>query len=173
MQSRYKGPSNLSSIQKEIVDEIIQTRPGTGIKGPFGPWLANPQLAQVAQRFGRIVRYETDLTRRESEMIILLTAKNLESQTEWDIHEVEARQCGLSEDIINRIKTNEPIIAPLKFSVLYNFTLEVLKTKTASDETYIALEKEFTDKQIVEIVSIIGYYTLVGLTLNVFQINYN
>lgn len=51
LQPRYEGPKEdeLSSEQKQIRDEILASRKGTGLAGPFGPWLAVPQIAQPAQ----------------------------------------------------------------------------------------------------------------------------
>ena len=73
---RFKGPMDggMTPEQQAIHDEIARTRT-TGIRGPFGPWLACPSVARPAQELGRVCRYETSLALRESELAILLTAR--------------------------------------------------------------------------------------------------
>ncbi len=97
----------MTDLQKKIYDEIRSTRT-TGIAGPFGPWLANPNIAQPAQTLGRVCRYETSFDLMESELIILLTAKHIGSVTEWAIHVGEARKAKLDERIISRIAMGSP-----------------------------------------------------------------
>ena len=49
--ARYNGPDveDMTPKQKEIRDSILATRKGTGLSGPFGPWLAIPEIAGPAQ----------------------------------------------------------------------------------------------------------------------------
>ena len=98
---RFKGPAldAMTAAQREIHDDIVATRT-TGIRGPFGPWLANPDVARPAQELGRVCRYETSLELRESELAILLTAAYHDCPTEWAIHVEEARRAGLEEAVI-------------------------------------------------------------------------
>ena len=72
---RYNGPpiDEMTDEQRTIRDDIIRTRPRTGISGPFGPWLAVPDIGRPSQELGRACRYGTTLSARESELIILLT----------------------------------------------------------------------------------------------------
>lgn len=166
---RFKGPTNPDARQKEILDDIQRTRT-TGVKGPFGPWLANPDLCMAAQGLGRICRYETDLSLYESEIVILTTAKARQSQTEWDIHVEEARRAGVPEDYINVLESGGQLEGDNREAVMQRFIHEVLYSHKASDEAYAAMQKHFTDKEIVETVSISGYYSYVAMTLNVFEI---
>ena len=57
------GPlvDTMAPEQKALYDEIARTRT-TGIRGPFGPWLANIAIAGPAQELGRVCRYETSLS---------------------------------------------------------------------------------------------------------------
>ena len=63
--TRYNGPpiETLTSEQIAIRNSILATRKGTGLSGPFGPWLANPSLANHAQLLGKFCRYDTSLSK--------------------------------------------------------------------------------------------------------------
>ena len=58
LRQRYLGPdpAAMTESQHAIHDDIVKTRPTTGISGPFGPWLANPALAWPSQTLGRVCR---------------------------------------------------------------------------------------------------------------------
>ncbi|GBG33162.1 Hypothetical Protein FCC1311_093862 [Hondaea fermentalgiana] len=169
MAERFKGPTEPDARQKEILDEIARTRT-TGTRGPFGPWLANPDLAQTAQGLGRICRYETDLPLRESEIVILTTAKACNCKLEWDIHVEEARKAGVPEDVIGVLDAGKQLEGDSREAALQRFAHEVASAKHASDAAYADMKKYFSDKEIVETVAVSGYYSFVAMTLNVFQI---
>lgn len=102
---RFSGPqpSEMTPEQLSLRDSILSSRPTTGLSGPFGPWLAIPAIATPAQQLGQAVRYNTSLSKRESELVILLTGAKYESVTEFDIHTEEARVAGVGLDVIRSI----------------------------------------------------------------------
>ena len=190
---RYTGPpeDNMTHEQKQIRQVILETRPRTGLSGPFGPWLAVPEIANPAQLLGRACRYGTTLSFRESELVILLTGAKTKSHAEFDIHVGEAIKAGISMDIINAIPRDndfsyaavmERVVPLLKSDdgvgmnarewAIVQFTAELLDTYTVSDYTYAITKQALgnQDSVLVEITSIVGYYTYVSYTLNVFQI---
>ena len=183
---RYNGPKleDMTEKQKEIRDMIIKSRPRTGLSGPFGPWLAIPEIAEPASTLGKACRYDTSLSFRESELVILLTGAKMKSNTEFEIHTGEALKAGLTMDIINAIPRDDdfsisavqsqlvPLLDNDREKNIVKFTTELLDTCTVSDETYATTKSALDNKDsvLVEITSITGYYTYVSYTLNVFQI---
>lgn len=101
--ARYAGPTQLTPEQETLRQSILASRPHTGLSGPFGPWLAVPPIANPSQQLGRVVRYETSLKFRESELVILLTGAKYKSEAEFDIHVKEARRAGVGWDVIHSI----------------------------------------------------------------------
>jgi 4-carboxymuconolactone decarboxylase len=198
--ARYTGPptDEMTVAQREIRDAILRSRPTTGLAGPFGPWLAVPVIARPAQELGKAVRYGTSLSFAESELVILLTAAKTRSHAEFDIHVNEAMTAGWTLDLINAIPRDDAFSAraveqtllprlykssphqddtdndkkKVRMVAIARFTAELLDTYTVSDETYRTTKAAFhgDDAVLVEITSIVGYYTYVAYTLNVFQI---
>lgn len=205
-QARYNGPPSdkLTPPQKEIQAAILKSRPNTGLSGPFGPWLSNPSICKPAQELGKVCRYDTSLSKYQSELIILLTAAKHCSHAEFDIHVQEAINAGISLDIICAIPRDSkftmlnveqnllPLIAKSKPDngistscaassttyeqdcVLILFAVELLlHSGNISDELYERARRvlgDGKDEVLVEITSIIGYYTFAAYTLNVFRI---
>lgn len=183
---RFNGSSvdRLTREQLNIYNSIVASRPRTGISGPFGPWLAVPQIADPAQKLGHACRYGTSLPPHESELIILLTAAKHKSHTEFDIHVGEALKAGITMDVIESIPRDDEFsitsvqecILP-KFmnrprdQVIVRFVSELLENSSVCDATYKAAKYALKDDSVlVEITSIVGYYTFCAYTLNVFQI---
>lgn len=106
---RYAGPSEdeMNQQQIEIRDEIIRSRSRTGLNGPFGPWLAVPNIARPAQALGKECRYDTSLSMEESELIVLLTGARIKSHTEFNIHMDEALKSGHAMEFIQSIPRDE------------------------------------------------------------------
>ena len=65
-------PDEMSEDQKIIADEIIASR--GEIAGPFIPWLRNAELADSNKKLGSFCRFNTSLSPRLSEFIILIVA---------------------------------------------------------------------------------------------------
>lgn len=189
---RYNGPSKdeMTQEQANIQQSILASRPGTGLHGPFGPWLAIPEIARPAQELGQACRYGTSLSKTESELVILLTGAKYQSSAEFDIHVGEALKAGWTMELIESIPRTDFSLATVKTRLLpvlvllssnnddrrehdiALFASELLDTNTVSDETYQRTKEALGDRDsvLVEITSIVGYYAYVCLTLNVFQI---
>lgn len=183
---RYNGPKEeeMTEVQKKIRDEVVKSRPRTGLSGPFGPWLGVPGIAQPAQSLGRACRYGTSLSFQESELVILLTGAKTKAHAEFDLHVGEALMAGWTMDFIKAIPRDDdfnvqtvkskllPLMRTDRQKAIVTFTAELLDTYTVSDETYEATKQamEGKDSVLVEITSIAGYYTYVSYTLNAFRI---
>ena len=182
---RYKGPIKpgdlMTTRQREIYEEISRNR-STGVAGPFGPWLANPEFAQHAQMLGKTCRYDLEsYDMRLSELAILVTAIHTNAPTEWTIHVEEARKHGLEEQIIKAVKTHgaempeevqNEVFDGLDTvdRVVYNFSAELNRDNHVCHDTYWELCEQRGDLGAVELVGLIGYYRLVSMTLNTFEI---
>lgn len=190
---RYNGPdpSQMSPAQTEIYNSILRSRPRTGVSGPFGPWLSIPSIADPAQKLGQACRYGTSLSFRESELVILLTGARHASHAEFDIHVGEAIKAGISMGLIESIpRDDEFSVKAVEDGVvkylqedceglhqsnrdvtIVRFASELLETSTISDQRYNEAKMELGgDSVLVEITSIVGYYTYCAYTLNVFRI---
>jgi len=55
-------------------------------------------------------------------------------------------------------------------TLVYRVCSEIFRTQRLSDESFKEATAAFGERGVVEIISIIGYYTLIGNTLNVFQV---
>ena len=158
--------NELDDVQRKVYDEIKAGRRGA-VLDLFMMLMHNPALADRAQRLGVLLRYDTSLETRLSELAVLTTAKHWNSSYEWHFHEQEARAGGLAEDIIDALRAGEvPIFKNADEAAVYAYAREILDNRHASDETYRTALDLFGKAGMVELTCLIGYYCMIAMTLN-------
>ena len=53
---------------------------------------------------------------------------------------------------------------------MYDFATELVRTRRVSQATFDRAKKELNETGVIDLVGIIGYYSLVSVTLNAFEI---
>ncbi len=158
---------DLTPRQKEVI-EMVKSGPRGGVRGPFGAWIRSPEFAAIAQDLGAHVRFRSCLNDRVREIVICVTAAHLRAQYEWFAHARIALEAGVSDATLEAIRNGlTPSHLPEDEAVAYAFAEELMRTKRVSDDMYAHAVATFGEEGVVEIVGACGYYTLVGLTLNV------
>ncbi len=163
----------LTPIQRTLRDAIVASR-GLGrgkLGGPFGVFLHAPVFGDLVQRLGEHCRYKTALSPRLSEFAILCIARLWRSHYEWYAHEAIGKKAGLSPKTIRDLQSGrEPKAAAKDEKAIWRFIAELHKTKRVSDRTYARVHAFLGDAAMVELVGILGYYTLVAMSLDVFRV---
>lgn len=163
------APEQMSPEQRQIWQDIVAERGSP--QGPFNVWLRAPELASRAQRLGAHVRLHTSLPPRLSELAILTTARHWNSQTEWSLHVPLALKAGLDPAVIEAVNQRQPpVFARQDEAAVYEFCGQALGQGFVSDETYARCREVVGETGLVELVGVLGYYCLVALSLNVFQV---
>ena len=158
--------SDASPEQKAVLDEIV-SGPRGNLNGPFLGWIHSPELAQHAQRLGAFCRYRTGLPLRLSELAILVTAARWQAQAEWYIHYPIALEAGVREADAEAIR--RPAFADADDALIHDFASELYDTRRVSDATYQKALGRFGHPVVINLVGLLGYYALVAMTLNVFD----
>lgn len=160
----------MTDEQRAVHDKVV-SGPRGEIKGPLRAALYNAELADRWQALGELLRYRTSLPARLSELAILVTARACSSPFEWYAHRLEAHKAGIDTAIIEAIRTDtDPPGLSADDMLVYRYALELNRRKSVSDRTYAAALERFGAKTIVELTALIGYYTMVAMTLNAHEI---
>jgi 4-carboxymuconolactone decarboxylase len=139
--------------------------------GPFGVFLHAPVFGDLVQRLGEHCRFKTVLPPRLSEFAILCIARFWRSQYEWFVHAPIAEKSGVLPQTIRDLQAGrEPKAAPKDEKAIFRFIAELQKTKRVSDRNYKSVHTFLGDAGMVEFTGILGYYTLVAMSLNVFRV---
>jgi 4-carboxymuconolactone decarboxylase len=156
--------------QRAVYAQTVAGRRGS-VPANVMVWLKSPDLAARAQKLGELVRYDTSLKTRNSELAILVVARRWQAQYEWAVHAQEARKAGLPDALIESIRSGSaPVFAEPVDRVVYEFASAVVTDGRVTDELYRSAVLDLGERAVVELVALLGYYTLVAFTLNVFEI---
>jgi 4-carboxymuconolactone decarboxylase len=160
----------LDPEQRRVFDAIT-AGPRGGVHGPLRVWLHSAGFANRAQELGAFCRFATSLSPRLSELAILVTAAAWRASFEWHAHAPLAIQAGLDPAIVEAIRTGQvPTLTREDEAAVYAFAQELIETRQVSDTTYQRLAAILDAKALVELVGVIGYYTLIAMTINAFQV---
>lgn len=156
--------------QKKI-SETIASGPRGGVRGPLAVWLHRPELAARAQDLGRYCRYDTVLGEKLSELAILVTGRIFGSEYEWQVHKGFAFKAGLSPDVIEAIRLNRrPEFDEPAQEVVHDVTRAAHEHRNVDDALYDRAVAVIGEPALVDLVGLLGYYTLISLTINVFKV---
>jgi 4-carboxymuconolactone decarboxylase len=170
--ARIKLPplDEMTPEQRSAYDEAAGGRRGHA-PAPMIAWLQNPELARRAQKLGELMRYETSLPPRLSELAILIVARHWTAHFEWQAHKKEALKAGVSPEVIASIASGKtPELATDEERMVYRIASTLLEKRAIPDALYQEGVRVLRERGIVDLVGVLGYYTLVAMTLNTFEI---
>ncbi|MGG5822422.1 carboxymuconolactone decarboxylase family protein [Falsiroseomonas sp. HW251] len=160
----------MSPAQKDAVAEVV-----AGIRGrvpaPMIAWLRNVELANRGQRLGELLRFKTTLEPRISELAILLCARHWTSHHEWTAHKREGLKAGMDHEVIAAIAARRaPVLRDEREQVVYDIATVLLPKGRIPQALYDRGIAVLGEQGMVELVAILGFYCMVSLTLNAFEL---
>ena len=157
----------MTAEQKKAEEEFRAGR-GYGLLGPFAVMLRSPEVMLRAKAMGDYLRFRNVLPKRVSEMVILLTAREWTQEFEWSHHYAYALEAGLAPAVIAAIADGRrpPAMAEDE-AAAYDFVSELQRRKSVSDETFGKARTTFGEPGVIDLVGIVGYYSLLAMVMNV------
>ncbi|RRH85607.1 carboxymuconolactone decarboxylase family protein [Variovorax beijingensis] len=164
-------PTDTMSPEQRAVHDRIVSGPRGRIQGPLRAALHNPELADKWQALGALLRYGTSLPPRLSEIAILVTGRACNSPFEWYAHRAEAEKAGIEQPVIEAILAgSEPPGLSADDAAVYRYAVELNRHNSVSDATYNMALVRLGARTVVELTALVGYYTMVAMTLNCHEI---
>jgi len=162
--------SQLDAEQRRVFNDC-KAGPRGSVPPPVHVWLKSPGLADHAHRLGAHVRFGTQFTPKQTEIAILMTARYWTAQFEWAAHVRLAREAGVPQAVIDAIaERRTPKFVDPDDQLVYDFCKDYYDDHRVDEATYERVVKRFGDKGAVDLAGLIGYYSFVSVTLNVFEV---
>ncbi len=152
--------------QRQVHDAMLNGPRRSAPVGPLAIAMHRPELAQAMSNLGLVLRFNSSFEPRLREFTILFTGRHWDCQFEWASHEAEARRAGLSDASIETLRRGAARFEAEDEQAIHDYGAELLTRHFASDGTYQRVLAIFGVAGVVELTALIGYYTLVALTLN-------
>lgn len=175
-------PDSLTPEQKQLYDDItgdkrrqaarrFKAPEGGPLAGPFNALLHAPKLGDAIQQLGATLRFESSLPGHLRELAILIAGQHWRANYEWFAHAPIAEREGLDVAVIESVRKGEPPAgAPDDVMTIHRFVTELIDTKRVGNETYEDTRALIGEQGLVELIAIIGHYTLIAGLLNVFEV---
>jgi 4-carboxymuconolactone decarboxylase len=169
MRLKLLSPSEMNAHQRETHDEAIAGKRGSA-PAPMMAWLNSPEMARHATRLCEQLRFNTMFPPKLSEIAILVTARHFTAHYEWYAHKRLALKGGLDPKIIDDIRDRRtPAFGDPIAQTIYDIAKSLHEGHGLTQPLYDAAVKLLGERGLVEIIGLCGYYTMVSMTLNVFE----
>ena len=160
---------SLSAEGQAAWDAIAGTR--GGVSGPYQVLIQVPPLAERVAHLGTYLRFEGLLEGAERELAILVVAAHVGARYEWTAHEAIARREGTRSEAIEAVRAHAPTDALTERERLIIDTARaLLERHRLSDDEFARARDALGQARLVELVGLVGYYTMIAFVLVAFGV---
>jgi 4-carboxymuconolactone decarboxylase len=163
------GRESLSAEGQAAWDAIAGSR--GGVSGPYRVLIQVPALAERVAHLGTYLRFEGLLAGAERELAILVVAQHVGARFEWSAHESIARREGTRPEAIEVVRAGaptDPLTEPERLIV--ETARALLQRHTLTDAEFARARDALGQARLVELVGLVGYYTMIAFVLVAFGV---
>jgi 4-carboxymuconolactone decarboxylase len=157
--------ADLDDEGKAVYDKIVGDGPAPKT-GPVALSLYSPKIAQVFSDLNGFLRYNGDLSPRHTEVAILVATWEIRQQYEYSAHEPAVLRYGAPQAVVDTIKFDrEPVGLSPEETLIIKFGRAIMRDHKVSSELYADVVKTFGRKGMLEMVTVMGDYVMVGMVM--------
>ncbi len=176
------APADLSPEQRALYDNMragiernfagFKTIADDGaLMGPWNPWLHEPKFGKPIWDLTLALSVSPSLPRSAREVAILVTGTVFHSAYELYAHVIAAERNGLSDEKLATILAGQrPVDLSSDEGVAYDVAAALLRHGTLPELNYRQAVKQFGQHGAAELIYLVGFYCLVSITLNGFNV---
>ena len=175
-------PTELNSEQRELYDRIqamtkgldrgfTMAREDGAMLGPYNPMLHFPQFGTAAWGMNTALSQHTVLPKPVHELVILVTGARFSARYELYAHEFIAEKAGLSPAKIAALAAGaRPGDLTADEATAFDVATALTRGAQLPESTYEASVKAFGETGTGELIFLIGFYCLISVLLNGFDV---
>jgi 4-carboxymuconolactone decarboxylase len=165
--------NDLDAEQKAALDELQNVlTSANGLGGPFAVWLRMPGIGPKLIDLFATHRRQGKLEKRLFELMTLVVIRHWSAQFAWWAHGPRTKELGVAAESVEAIRTRR---APKELKsdeqLVYDVTDEMMTTQKLGDATYARAKAGLGEAVLIELIFAIGFYNMVGITLQAFQVD--
>jgi len=159
----YVSREELDAEGQQIYDTIREDRNAAEVGRQFRALLNSPKAAGFLTSLGTQLRFNSTMPDNLKELAIIMLARHWNSDLEWTGHSVMAKNAGLSDETIEKVRTYKAGELTGEEAVIVKFVVEMLHDKNLTDGSFNAAQKILGDRGVVELALTVGYYCAINL----------
>ncbi|MEM7322213.1 MAG: carboxymuconolactone decarboxylase family protein [Actinomycetota bacterium] len=165
--------------QKEVWDALVASRgnptglvgPDGGLVGPFNSMVSSPIIGKRISALGAKIRFENSVDNRLLELAICTVGAHWRSNFEFWAHGRMAVDAGIDQAVIDALAAGEtPTFAHDDEACVYDFAKQLVTSGRVDADRFAATHAIVGEPGIFDLISGIGYYCLISLTLNALEV---
>jgi 4-carboxymuconolactone decarboxylase len=146
-----------------VFDEIVASR-GKLLR-PFQVLLQTPAIAQRVAELGAVIRFDSQMSDADRELVILATASAHGCSFEWDQHLPIALAAGVRGEAVDALGSGKGEF-DRREAILVEFVLQLCQASEVSDDAFAPAHELLGTEGVVELAAIVGYYTMLGYVMS-------
>jgi len=159
---------NLDEGAKKLYD-AGGAAPGVGY-GPQRLRLYSGGAEVFSSGLNDFLRHKAGLEPALVELSILAAVREMDGEYEWTAHEPAALKAGISPEVVDIVKYRKPLTGvDEKQATIIELGREAVGQHKVSSQTFARALKLFGDRQLVNIVSLMGDYVSTAVLLDTFD----
>lgn len=161
-------PADLDAEGRRLLAARGEIRPGPG---PGHVTVYSPKVAEGLGTLGRVLGVPRGdgfrFGARYFQLIVLVTAREIDQQYEWSAHEPAGVRAGLEQSVIDVVKYDRDVTGVAgKDAMLIRFGRALFRDHRVSSDLWAQMVKEFGRQGTVEIMALMADYFAVGIMMN-------
>jgi 4-carboxymuconolactone decarboxylase len=148
-----------------------RTTPPTPGPGPGHLTISSPKVADAYGALGRALGVPSGQTfplgNRVYQLVVLITAREIDQQYEWSAHEPAGLRAGLEQSVIDVVKYDRDVKGLAeKDATLIQFLRTLMREHKVSSELWAKMMEGFGRQRTIDILALMGDYFTVGTMMN-------
>ncbi|MBR1159686.1 carboxymuconolactone decarboxylase family protein [Bradyrhizobium elkanii] len=176
------APEHLTSEQKSLATDMKEEiakyyqgfsniRDDGALMGPWNPWLHEPKFGKPIWDLAKAMAANPSVPAAVREIAILVTGTHFKAPYELYAHVRMAERKGLPDTKLATIVSGQrPVDLTRQEAVAYDFASALVSGGILPELTYKAAVEQFGAQGATELSYFIGFYCMVSVTLNTFDV---
>src|SRR5499427_6974285 len=161
----------MTSAQLEGYRFLVEGPRGR-LPGPYKVWVHNPKLVHAAAPLGQhFTPGQSSLSEREREIAVVVMTSRWHSAYPTAAHEKRGKEVGLPAATVEAMVAGLPVsFADAREQVVYEMAMALAGGRLVPQGLYDRAVKTLGHESITDVIVLMGYYTAVSLTMNVYAV---
>jgi 4-carboxymuconolactone decarboxylase len=161
-------PADLDEEGQKLLAARQNVTPGPG---PGHVGIYNPKASEGTALLGRALGVSSGeksrLGQRMYQLIVLITAREIDQQYEWSAHEPAGLRAGLEQSVIDVVKYDREVKGLAeKDATVIQFLRTLLREHKVSSELWARQIQLFGRQNTIEVMQLMGDYFMAGTMMN-------
>ena len=147
-------------------DESPESGPGPGAAGSYSPRTSEGR-GLLGRALGVPSGQKFPAGDRTYQLVVLITAREIDQQYEWSAHEPAGLRAGLEQSVIDIVKYDRPVDGLAeKDATLIRFFRALLREHKVTSDLFAKMIAAYGKQRTVEMMELAGDYWTVGTMMN-------